>query len=80
LAQCKIFKLYRYPKEPVSTSVDGTSLAEHMGERRGAYRILVGRSEGRKPLGISRRSWEDNIKMYLENVGWGHRLDCTVSG
>jgi len=80
LAPCKIFKLYWYPKEAVfRTSVDGTSLAERMGERRGAYRILVGRPEGRNPLGIPRRGWEDNIKIYLENVGWGHRLDCTVS-
>jgi len=64
----------------IYTSVDGTSLADNMGERRGAYRILVGRPEGRKPLGIARRRWEDNIQMYLENVGWGHRLDCSVSG
>jgi hypothetical protein len=36
-----------------------------MGERRGAYRALVGKSEGRKPLGRPRRRWEDNIKMDL---------------
>jgi hypothetical protein len=42
-----------------------------MGEGRGAYRILVGRSEGRRPLGRSRRSWEYNIKMDLREVGWG---------
>jgi hypothetical protein len=41
-----------------------------MGEKRGAYRILVGRPEGRRPLGRPRRSWEDNIKMYLQEVGW----------
>jgi hypothetical protein len=34
-----------------------------MGEMRGAYNILVGRREGRRPLGRSRRRWEDNIKM-----------------
>jgi len=51
-----------------------------MREKRGAYRILSGRPEGRKPLGIPRCRGEDNIKMYLENVGWGHRLDRTVSG
>jgi hypothetical protein len=39
-----------------------------MGEKRGAYRILVGRPEGRRPLWRSRRRWEDNIKMDL--VGW----------
>jgi hypothetical protein len=42
-----------------------------MGEKRGAYRILVGRPEGRRPLERPRRRWEDNIKMYLQEVGWG---------
>jgi hypothetical protein len=42
-----------------------------MGEGRGAYRILVGRPEGRRPLGRARRRWEDNIKMDLQEVGWG---------
>jgi hypothetical protein len=42
-----------------------------MGEGRGTYRILVGRPEGRRPLGRTRRRWEDNIKMYLQEVGWG---------
>jgi hypothetical protein len=37
----------------------------HMGEVRGAYNVLVGRPEGRKPLGRPRRRWEDNIKMDL---------------
>ena len=41
----------------------------HMGDRRGAYRALVGKPEGRRPLGISRRRWEDNIKMDLREVG-----------
>jgi hypothetical protein len=35
------------------------------GEKRDAYRILMGRPEGRKPLGRPRRRWEDNIKMEL---------------
>jgi hypothetical protein len=42
-----------------------------MGEGRGPYRILVERPEGRRPLGRSRRRWEDNIKMDLQEVGWG---------
>jgi hypothetical protein len=46
-----------------------------MGEKRGAYRILVGRPEGRGPLGRPRRRWEDNIKMDIEEVGWRHELD-----
>jgi hypothetical protein len=42
-----------------------------MGERRGAYRALVGKPEWRRPLGRPRRRWEDNIKMDLREVGWG---------
>jgi hypothetical protein len=42
-----------------------------MGEGRGAYRILVGRPEGRRSLGRYRRRWEDNIKMDLKEMGWG---------
>jgi hypothetical protein len=45
------------------------------GEKRGAYRLLGGRPEGRRPLGRPRRRWEDNIKMDLQEVGWGHGLD-----
>jgi hypothetical protein len=41
-----------------------------MGKGRAAYRILVGRPEGRRPLGRSRHRWEDNIKMDLQEVGW----------
>jgi hypothetical protein len=42
-----------------------------MGKRRGAYRILVGRPEGRRPLGRPRHRWEDNNKLDLQEVGWG---------
>jgi hypothetical protein len=42
-----------------------------MGERRGAYRSLVGKPEGRRPLGRTRRRREDNIKMDLRDIGWG---------
>jgi hypothetical protein len=41
-----------------------------MGEMRNAYGILVGRPEGKKPLGRSRRRWNDNIGMDLREVGW----------
>jgi hypothetical protein len=43
-------------------------------EKRGAYRILVGRPEGRRPLGRPRRRWEDNTKMDLREVDGGHGL------
>jgi hypothetical protein len=42
-----------------------------MGEKRDAYRIFVGRPEGRRPLERPSRRWEDNIKMDLQEVGWG---------
>jgi hypothetical protein len=42
-----------------------------MGERRGAYRGLAGKPEGRSPLGRPRRGWEYNIKLDLREVGWG---------
>jgi hypothetical protein len=42
-----------------------------MGERRGAYRALVGKPEGRRPLGRPRRRWEDNIKMDLREARTG---------
>jgi hypothetical protein len=48
---------------------------ERMGDRRGAYRALVGKPEERRPLERPKRRWEDNIKMDLREVGWGHRLD-----
>ncbi|KAJ4433744.1 hypothetical protein ANN_16055 [Periplaneta americana] len=44
-----------------------------MGESRNAYRVLVGRPEGKRPLGRPRRRWEDNIKMDLREVGYGDR-------
>jgi hypothetical protein len=40
-----------------------------MGERRGVYRVLVGKPEGKRPVGRPRRRWEDNNKMDIHNVG-----------
>jgi hypothetical protein len=42
-----------------------------MGEERGAYRVLVGKPEGKRPLGRPRRRWVDNIRMHLQEVGCG---------
>jgi hypothetical protein len=41
------------------------------GEKRNPYRLLVGKPEGRRPLGRLRRRWVDNIRMDLVEVGWG---------
>ena len=43
-----------------------------MGEERGTYRFLVGKLEGKRPLGRPRRSWVDNIRMDLQEVGCGY--------
>jgi hypothetical protein len=42
-----------------------------MGERRGVYKVLVGKSEGKRPFVRRRLRWEDNIKMDLQEVGFG---------
>jgi hypothetical protein len=42
-----------------------------MGNRRGVYRVLVGKHKGKRPLGRTRRGWEDNIKMDLQEVELG---------
>jgi hypothetical protein len=43
----------------------------HMGQGRNVYRVLVGKSEGKRPLERPRRRWEDGIKMDLRKIGWG---------
>jgi hypothetical protein len=43
-----------------------------MGEKRNAYRLLVGKAEGKRPLGRPRRRWVDNIRMDPGEVGWGN--------
>jgi hypothetical protein len=44
------------------------------GERRDAYRVMVGKPEGKRPLGRPRRRWEDNNRIYLAEIGRG-RMD-----
>ena len=41
-----------------------------MRERTGVYRVLVGKTQGKRPLGRPRRRREDNIKLYIQEVGW----------
>jgi hypothetical protein len=47
-----------------------TGLVASMDKRRSLHRILVGKPEGKRPLGRYRRRWDDNIKMDLQEVGW----------
>jgi hypothetical protein len=51
-----------------------------MGKGRGVYRVLIGRPEGKTPLGRPRRRWEDNIKMDLREMGSMGRTGFDYSG
>ena len=51
-----------------------------MGEDRGVHRMLVGKPEGKRPLGRPRRRWEDNIKMDLQEVGGGREDWMELAG
>jgi len=66
-----IFIIYTFYTGPVA----------RVGEKRGVYRVLVGKPEGKIPLGRPRRRWENNIKMDLQVVGCGENgLDRASSG
>jgi len=70
--------LYSSPNTPrviTSRRMRGAGHVASKGERRGAYRVLVGRLEGKRTLGRPKYRWEDNIKMNLQKVGWGKGLD-----
>ena len=61
-----------YPILCVVVKSRGMRLVGHvarMGEGRGVHRVLIGKPEGKRPLGRPRRRWEDNIKMDLQEVG-----------
>jgi hypothetical protein len=66
--------LYSSPSIIKAIKARRMRLAGHvalMGELRGTYDILVGKPEGRRPLGRPRRRWEGNIKMDLREIGFG---------
>jgi hypothetical protein len=69
----ELYALYSSPNIRVMKSrrLRWAGHVARMGERRGAYRALVGKPKGRRPLGRPRRRWEDNIKIDLREVGWG---------
>jgi hypothetical protein len=51
-----------------------------METRKAVWRVLVEKTEGKRQLGRPRRRWEDNIKMDIQEVGWGYGLDWSASG
>jgi len=55
----------------ISKRIRWAGLIARMEEKRGVYRVLVGKPEGKRPLGRPWRRWEDNIKMDLQEVGRG---------
>ncbi|KAJ4440635.1 hypothetical protein ANN_08782 [Periplaneta americana] len=67
-----VFKCDRF-KNIKSRRLRWAGHVARMGESRNAYRVLVGRPEGKRPLGRPRRRWEDNIKMDLREVGYDDR-------
>ena len=55
----------------IKSRMRGAGHVARMGEKRGVYRVLVGKPERKRPLGRPGRKWEDNIKMNLQEVGCG---------
>jgi hypothetical protein len=51
-----------------------------MGEERKTYGVLVGKPEGKRPLGRRRHGWDDGIRMDLRETGWGYKVDPVGSG
>jgi hypothetical protein len=58
-----------------STRLKGAGNVACMGNKRGAYRVLVRKTEGKRPLERPRRRWENNIKTNLQSVESGYGLD-----
>jgi hypothetical protein len=69
----ELYNLYASPSRIIMIKSRTMSLAGHvarMGEKRNAYRILVGKPEGKRSLRRPRRRWVDNIKMDLREIEW----------
>jgi hypothetical protein len=66
---CSKSVVFENPTYVYTTFMSGKGLIKRMGERRDTYRVLVRKSEGRRPLERPRCRWKDNIKMDLREVG-----------
>ena len=64
-------EFYVFPQNLIHITINLhiTDIVAHMGERIGVHRVLVGKPEGKRPLGRPRHRWEENIKMALQEVG-----------
>ena len=64
-----------YIARVIKTRIRWAGHVARTGEKRGVRRVLVGKREGKRPLGRPGCSWEDNIKMDFNEVGWGGAMD-----
>jgi hypothetical protein len=72
--QLELHNLYSSPdiiRQVKSRRMRWTGHVARMGEERKLYKVLVGKPEGKRPLGRPRRRWEDGIRMDLREIGWG---------
>ena len=69
----ELYKLYSLPDiiQVIKSLIRWAGYVARMGDRRRAYRVLVRRSEGKRPLGRPKRRWEDTFEMDIQEVGWG---------
>jgi hypothetical protein len=82
-AQWGVHNLYSSPNNIRQIKSRRMRWVEHVvrtGMGRNVYRVLVGKPEGKRPLERPRRRWQDGIKMYLREIGWGCGVDSPGSG
>jgi hypothetical protein len=79
----ELYNLYSSPyiiRQIKSRRMRWAGHAARMREERKVYKVLVGKPKGKRPLGISRRRWQNEIRMDIGEIGWGCGLDFTGSG
>jgi hypothetical protein len=69
-----VVERHAYSGDQIKKNEMGEACSTYWG-RRGLYKVLVGKPEGKGPLERPRRRWEDNIKMDLQEVEWRYGLD-----